>query len=114
MPVYNYECQSCEYFFEEYQKLSDKPFKKCPECKKNKLIKIIALTARPVVPGDPQDEYMKMKREAKQIAQKIVAGDERAIADIYGENTSDKPKKELPKPKTLDQVKGGKIKRSTK
>jgi len=114
MPVYTFECQHCEYLFEEYQKISDKPLKKCPQCKKNKLLKIISLTARPVVPGDVQDEYMKVKREAKQIAQKIIAGDEKAIADVYGDDVaSGKARKEATKPKTLDQVKGGKIKRST-
>lgn len=117
MPVYTYECQAkkCGEIFEEYQKLSDEPLKKCTVCRRGKAIRIISLTAKPVVPGDPQDEYMKVKREAKQIAKKIVSGDEQAIADVYGDDAaSGKSRKELPKPKTLDQVKGGKIKRSSK
>lgn len=32
MPVYEYECNSCEKVFEVQQKMSDAPFKKCPEC----------------------------------------------------------------------------------
>lgn len=112
--VYEYECQSlkCGAVFEVMQRLSEKPLKKCKVCKRGKVIKLISLPARPVIPGDPRDEYAKIKKEAKQIAKKIIRGDEQAIADIYGDDTaSGKPRKEVSKPKTLDQVKGGVIKR---
>ncbi|HPN32094.1 MAG TPA: zinc ribbon domain-containing protein [bacterium] len=33
MPTYSYECQKCGNLFEEFQKISDAPLKKCPECK---------------------------------------------------------------------------------
>lgn len=115
MPVYTYECQAkkCKEVFEEYQKLSDEPLKKCVKCKRGKVIKIISLPAKPFVPGHPLDEIQKTKREARQIAQKIIRGDERAIADIYGDDVADgKPRKELPKPKQLKDLKGkGVIKR---
>lgn len=110
MPVYNYECQNCEYFFEEYQKINDDPLKKCPSCKKTKLIKVISLPARPVVPGDMFEEMAKIKREAKQTAKKIMRGDEAAAADVFGENKTNSNIK-LPTPKKLSDVKGGKIKR---
>lgn len=32
MPTYEYECQSCGYRFEQFQKMSDLPVKICPEC----------------------------------------------------------------------------------
>ncbi len=32
MPIYEYECQKCEYRFERLQKLSDPPPTKCPQC----------------------------------------------------------------------------------
>lgn len=116
MPIYTYECQAkkCGEVFEEYQKLTDEPIKKCKICKRGKAIKIISLPARPVVPGDPRDEMAKIKLEAKQIAKKIVNGDERAIADIYGDDVAEgKPRKEAPKPKMLKDVKGkSAIKRS--
>jgi len=61
------------------------------------------------------EEYAKIKREAKQIAQKIIRGDQETIADIYGDDVaSGKPKKELPKPKTLNDVKNGVVKRKNK
>ena len=32
MPLYEYECRKCKHRFEQIQKFSDKPVKKCPEC----------------------------------------------------------------------------------
>lgn len=32
MPVYEYECQTCEKVFELQQKISDEPLKTCPDC----------------------------------------------------------------------------------
>lgn len=40
MPVYVYHCDSCEFQFEQQQKFSDNPLKKCPECGKNSLHKV--------------------------------------------------------------------------
>ena len=33
MPTYEYVCEKCGHRFEEFQKMSDEPIKKCPECK---------------------------------------------------------------------------------
>ena len=35
MPTYEYECLSCRRRFELFQKMSDKPVKKCPKCGKS-------------------------------------------------------------------------------
>ena len=32
MPMYEYQCESCQHRFEKLQKYSDKPCKKCPNC----------------------------------------------------------------------------------
>ncbi len=45
MPIYEYECKACGYTFEEIQGFNDKPIKKCPECKKNKVEKLISLSS---------------------------------------------------------------------
>jgi putative FmdB family regulatory protein len=115
MPTYEYECSKCEFAFEAVQKLSEPPLIKCPACKRKKLIKLISLPAKGVVAQDFHDDMAKIKKEAKQIAQRIIKGDEQAIADVYGSDAADgKATKGVQKVKTLDQVKGGKIKRSTK
>jgi len=42
MPFYEYECPSCGYRDEVLQKIGDKPLKKCPNCGKNGLKKLIS------------------------------------------------------------------------
>ncbi len=43
MPMYEYECKKCEHTFEELQKMTDKPLKKCPECGAKKgLVKLLS------------------------------------------------------------------------
>jgi len=33
MPTYGYECETCGYKFEKFQKMSDPPITQCPKCK---------------------------------------------------------------------------------
>ena len=42
MPIYEYECQSCEERTEFMQKMDEAPKKKCPNCGKLKLKKVIS------------------------------------------------------------------------
>jgi len=32
MPTYEYVCRACQHAFEEFQKFSDEPLKRCPRC----------------------------------------------------------------------------------
>ena len=41
MPTYEYECSSCDHAFELFQQMSDPLKKKCPECGKLKLKRLI-------------------------------------------------------------------------
>ncbi len=41
MPVYTYRCESCGIQFERQQSFKDEPLKRCPECSKNSLRKVI-------------------------------------------------------------------------
>jgi putative FmdB family regulatory protein len=42
MPIYEYQCQACGHEMEAWQKISDQPLRKCPECGKMKLQKLIS------------------------------------------------------------------------
>ena len=33
MPTYEYECQKCNFRFERFQAISEKPITRCPECR---------------------------------------------------------------------------------
>ena len=41
MPTYDYKCKACEHTFEEFQMMSDPELRKCPECGKLKLERLI-------------------------------------------------------------------------
>lgn len=45
MPIYEYHCTNCNHKFEEIQGFNDEPLKKCPECGKLKLEKLISAPA---------------------------------------------------------------------
>jgi putative FmdB family regulatory protein len=42
MPFYEYECQSCKFYTELMQKISDPPLTKCPSCGKKTMQKLIS------------------------------------------------------------------------
>lgn len=41
MPTYDYECDACGHQFEIYQGINDEKLKKCPQCKKLKLRRLL-------------------------------------------------------------------------
>jgi len=42
MPIYEYQCQACGHQLEALQKVSDAALRKCPECGKPKLKKLLS------------------------------------------------------------------------
>jgi putative FmdB family regulatory protein len=42
MPFYEYQCKACGAEVEALQKITDAPLKKCPECGKNQLAKLVS------------------------------------------------------------------------
>ena len=42
MPFYEYQCRACGALTEVLQRISDAALKKCPECGKNQLTKLIS------------------------------------------------------------------------
>ena len=68
MPTYDYECDACKHKFELYQGINDEVQKKCPECKKNKLRRLLGTGAAIVFKGSGfyqtdyrSDSYKKSK-----------------------------------------------------
>ncbi len=45
MPIYEYQCQSCEHQFEALQKIADAPLVDCPVCGKPELKKLVTAAA---------------------------------------------------------------------
>jgi len=51
MPTYDYVCDACGHAFEEFQYIKESPLRKCPECKKLKLRRLIGAGAAIVFKG---------------------------------------------------------------
>jgi putative FmdB family regulatory protein len=51
MPTYDYLCDGCGHQFELFQSIKDDPEKKCPECAKPKLRRLIGAGAAIVFKG---------------------------------------------------------------
>jgi len=42
MPTYEYRCDACEHTWDEFQPITSKPTKKCPQCRKAKAKRLIS------------------------------------------------------------------------
>jgi putative FmdB family regulatory protein len=51
MPTYEYRCNACGHQFDELQSFSEEPLKKCPQCKKKKLERLIGTGAAIIFKG---------------------------------------------------------------
>ena len=51
MPTYDYLCEACGHRFEEFQSMAAKPLRKCPQCKKSALERLIGAGAGVIFKG---------------------------------------------------------------
>lgn len=70
MPTYQYECGACGHMFEELQSMTDPKLKQCPQCKKNKLHRLIGLGGGIIFKGTGfyQTDYKKSDAPASSAA----------------------------------------------
>lgn len=67
MLVYNYECGDCGHSLEISQGIKEKPLKKCPECKKMKLERVILSAPLVFVSQDPKTIRQLADRNTKKM-----------------------------------------------
>ena len=51
MPTYEYQCEACGHKFERFQPITAEPIRKCPECGKNKVKRLIGIGAGMIFKG---------------------------------------------------------------
>ncbi len=73
MPTYDYKCQACDYTFEEFQSITAKPLKKCPQCGKMSVKRLIGTGAALIFKGSGfyetdyrSDSYQKAAKADKE------------------------------------------------
>ena len=113
MPTYDYVCDACEHTFEEFQMMSAKVLKKCPECGKSKLRRLIGTGAGVIFKGGGfyetdyrSDAYQKDAKADKPAEKKTEGGSDKKSgdgakkADAKPATKAEKPaaKKSSPKP----------------
>ena len=72
MPTYDYKCEKCGYEFEQFQSITAKPLRKCPECGKTALNRLIGTGAGIIFKGSGfyetdyrSDSYNKAAKKEK-------------------------------------------------
>jgi putative FmdB family regulatory protein len=68
MPTYDYVCDACGHEFEEFQSITADSLKKCPECKKSKLRRLIGAGAGILFRGSGFYETAEAERKATEPA----------------------------------------------
>ncbi|MBE2227591.1 MAG: zinc ribbon domain-containing protein [Ignavibacteria bacterium] len=88
MPFYEYQCSNCGHTLEELQKMSDPPLKKCPNCGKNTLKKLIGTGGGLIFKGS--GFYLTDYKNKPQSASKSSKGtDTKTIDSTKTENKTD-------------------------
>jgi len=108
MPIYEYACQACGHEFEALQKVSDAPLRKCPDCGKPKLRKLLSAPAFRLKGGGWYETDFK-SGEKRNLAdgakeEKSAPKGEPAGAKL-AKPTADKPKPAEKKPKLGSKTK---------
>jgi len=112
MPTYDYRCNACQHEFELFQSMKDRPKKKCPECGKSALERLIGTGAGVIFKGggfyetDYRSESYKKAADAdKKAASGETSGESGGGAS--GKKTKDQGASD-PKPKTGSETKTNK------
>lgn len=95
MPTYDYECDACGHTYELFQRITEDPVKKCPECKKNKARRLFGTGAAIVFKGSGFYET-----DYRSDSYKKGAKDEKKKTESKSENKSDSKSKADSKPKS--------------
>jgi putative FmdB family regulatory protein len=109
MPFYEYQCSACEHPTEVLQKISDAPLKKCPECGKQTLKRLISAPVFRLKGGGWYETDFKSDNETK----RNIAGREEGEAKAE-ESKPETPAKEASSaPETKSEAKPADTKPST-
>lgn len=92
MPTYEYECESCGRHLEIFQSMKDAPLKKCPECGKNKLHRLIGTGAGIIFKGSGFYQTDYRSENYKKSANSDKSSSERAAAPKSETKTENKSK----------------------
>ncbi len=94
MPTYDYVCDACNHSFELFQSIKDDPKKKCPECGRQKLRRLIGPGAAIVFKGSGfyKTDYRSESYKKAAAADKTSSSSSTAAKSSEGSKTKEKTK----------------------
>lgn len=104
MPTYEYQCENCNHEFEQFQSIISNPLKKCPECKKMKLNRLIGTGGGIIFKGsgfyetDYRSENYKEGRKNAKPKTESKGDDKKDTKKTDSSESKDTSKKESKKP----------------
>ena len=77
MPFYEYQCSACGHHHEELQKVTDRPLRKCPDCGRSSLRRLVSAPVFRLKGGGWYETDFKADKDAK----RNLAGDKEPAAE---------------------------------
>ncbi|MCP4456332.1 MAG: zinc ribbon domain-containing protein [Planctomycetes bacterium] len=104
MPTYAYKCDHCEHDFELFQSITAEPVKKCPECKKSRVRRLIGTGAGIIFKGSGfyetdyrSDNYKKSAEKDKKTPESKGSDKKSTAAASKKKTSTDNPKTDTTK-----------------
>lgn len=109
MPFYEYQCSACKHHTEVLQKISDAPLKKCPNCGKQTLQRLISAPVFRLKGGGWYETDFKSDNETKRNLVGKEEAESKSDSDTKSTNDSAKTetKTEVKKPEATPSIKSG-------
>jgi putative FmdB family regulatory protein len=91
MPIYEYRCGACGHHLEVLQKMSEGPLRKCPECGKSQLKRLVSASRfRLKGSGWYETDFKNKDEKQRNLVEKVGA----EASEAAGDKSADKPAKE--------------------
>lgn len=99
MPTYEYRCDACGHEFEKEQRITEDRLKKCPKCRKMKLIRLVGTGNFILKGGGWYADLYSGKSNVEAAKKKAESGDSSNSETKSSESSESKPKKKKKKKK---------------
>ncbi len=96
MPFYEYKCSRCAHHHEELQKVTDKPLRKCPECGRATLTRLMSAPVFRLKGGGWYETDFKSDKDRK----RNLAGEREPTGDKVADRKGETPPAAAAKPET--------------
>lgn len=105
MPTYEYKCENCGHHFEQFQSITSKPLRACPECGQNTLNRLIGAGSGIIFKGSGfystdyrKDSYRKAAANDKKTSYKTPEKKDTQKTESTASEKPSSQKKETTKP----------------